>query len=236
MGSSIVKLERDADVTAEKALTQALESSGVSKSDIKYTIGTGYRNPAVPYSNKNISEITSHSKGANWVNPKVRTVIDIGGQDCRVMRVNATGDVDNFAMNDKCAAGTGLFLDNIAGVLELKVEDLGEVSKQSTKDVKVSDQCSVFALSEVISLVALKVSVPDIVAGIHSGVANRIVSMVHRIGLEDEFMLSGGVARNSGVVRAIEGKLNVKLVFSDVSHQLFGALGAAVLAQKEIQQ
>jgi predicted CoA-substrate-specific enzyme activase len=233
VATSIVQIDRDPDAAAETALAEALKSAGITKEGVKYIVGTGYRNPEIPFANKTVSEMTCHSKGANWANPKVRTVIDIGGQDCRVMRVNAAGDVDNFVMNDKCAAGTGLFLSDIAGVLELKVEDLGEVSKQSTKEVKVSDQCSVFALSEVISLVALKVAVPDIVAGIHSGVANRIVSMVHRLGLEEEFLLSGGVSKNSGVVRAIEGKLNVKLVFTDINHQLMGAIGAAVLARNE---
>lgn len=233
VGSAIVPASDDSAESAERALKTVLEDSGIKKEDIAYTVGTGYGNPEIPFVQKNVAEMNCHAKGANFVNPKVRTLIDIGGMDCKVMKLNEKGSIENFAQNDKCASGTGLFLEDIAGVLETGVENLGDMSMQKTEDVKITNQCSVFALSEIISLVALKVTVPNIVAGIHAGVANRIVSMVHRVGLEDQFMLSGGVSKNAGVVGEIEEKLSIRLSVSDVDHQLLGALGAAVLAQSE---
>lgn len=234
--SSIVPVSRDPGETAERALKTALENTGIARGDIAYTIGTGYGKAHIPFAQEMISEIGCHGKGAHWVNPRVRTVIDIGGQDCKVILLNEQGEVENFAMNDKCAAGTGLFLENIAEVLGLQVEALGEISRQSTEEVKITNQCSVFALSEVISLVALKVTVPDIVAGIHSGVANRVISMVHRLGMMEEVMVSGGVSKNPGVVRAIGQKLGVKIPSFEIDHQLFGALGAALYAQEAVTQ
>jgi predicted CoA-substrate-specific enzyme activase len=231
IGSAIIPASDDSVETSEQALRAALKSSGIKKEDLACTVGTGFGKPDIPFAQNMVAEMSCHAKGAHFLNPKVRTLIDIGGMDCKVMKLNDKGTVENFAQNEKCASGTGLFLEDIAGVLEMKVEDMGETSKQKTDDIKITNQCSVFALSEVISLVALKITVPNIVAGIHAGVANRIVSMVHRVGLEEEFMLSGGVSKNSGVVSEIEEKLSIRLSVSDVDHQLIGALGAAVLAR-----
>ncbi len=233
VGADTVLLSDDSAETAELALKNVLERSGIKKEDIAYTVGTGYGKPDIPFAQKMRPDMNCHAMGANFLYPGVHTLIDIGGMDCKVMKVNEKGGVENFTQNDKCASGTGLFLEDIAGVLEMSVEDLGEISRQKTEDVKITNQCSVFALSEVISLVALKVTVPNIVAGIHAGVANRVVSMVHRVGLEEKFVLSGGVSKNAGVADQIEKKLSIRLSVSDADHQLLGALGAAVFAQSE---
>jgi predicted CoA-substrate-specific enzyme activase len=238
LGSGIAQIvSRDRNEAAGRALKAALDQTGISQDEIAYSVGTGYGNVKIPFVKTHLPEMTCHASGANWVSPRVQTVIDIGGQDCKVMRVDEEGNVVDFTMNDKCASGTGQFLEDIAGVLHMKVEELGKVSEQSTERVKISNQCSVFALSEVISLVALKVPVPDIVAGIHGGIANRVLSMVHRLGLKEDLLLSGGVAGNPGLVREIESRLETKLFFSpEVDHRILGALGAAIHARRELEK
>lgn len=232
IGTAIVPVSEDSAESAERGLKAALENAGIKKEDIANTVGTGYGDIEVPFANKMLPDMTCHAKGAFTVNPKVRTVIEIGGIDSKAFTVTDTGAVDKFSRNEKCAAGTGLFLEQIAEVLELKVEDLGRVSLEQTEELKITNQCSVFVLSEVISLVALKKTVPNIVAGIHAGVANRIISMVVRLSPEGEYMLSGGLAKNAGVCKELEDRLEIKLADSSTDPQLLCALGAAVLAQQ----
>jgi predicted CoA-substrate-specific enzyme activase len=236
VASSIVPLEAEWDTAqaAEKALEAALAGSKISQGDIKYTVGTGYGEVSIPFANEIALDVSCLGKGNQWAMPWVRTIVDMGGEDCVVVQVDEKGNGVNFVNNEKCAAGTGRFLEDIAGVLDMKVEDLQEIDKQATEEVTITNQCSVFALAEVISLVALKTTVPNIVRGIIVGVANRVVSMVHRVGLVKEVALSGGVAKNGGVVRALEQKLGVKIATSSIEPQLMGALGAALIAQKKL--
>ena len=189
----------------------------------------------IPFANKDISELTCHGKGAHSFLPKVRTIIDVGGQDCKVIKVNKDGKILDFAMNDKCAAGTGRFLEVMAKTLELKLEELGPISLQSNNQAKITAQCSVFTETEVVSLMADGTEVADIVAGIHDTIASRIMTLVYRVGLEEEITISGGVAKNIGVVTFLENKMGLKTIKLPIDPQIIGAMGAALLAKEELE-
>ena len=177
-----------------------------------------------------MSELSCHAKGASFLFPEVRTVIDIGGQDAKVLRVE-NGAMTNFQMNDKCAAGTGRFLDVMARILEVDVNDLGTLGAQSTKYVGISSTCTVFAESEVISQLARDTDKRDIINGIHLSVAGRVAGLAHRVGVQDQVVMTGGVAQNSGIVKALEDQLGHKVHTSPLT-QYVGALGAALFAYK----
>jgi predicted CoA-substrate-specific enzyme activase len=177
-----------------------------------------------------ITEITCHARGAFFVHPKTRTVIDIGGQDSKVIRLDREGRNVDFQMNDKCAAGTGRFLEVMAHALEVKVEDLGKLSLSAPRTIKISSMCTVFAESEVVSLIAENQPKEVIVRGLHDSIADRIIGMVNRVGCEEDVTLTGGVAKNEGVVHSLEEKLGIRL-FLPPEPQVIGALGAALLAQ-----
>lgn len=233
---SIVRVQPESELTAQEAMDEALKKAKLNLNQIQHYVGTGYGRIHIPFANETVTEIACHGRGAHWIDPLIRTVIDIGGQDSKVIKIDDKGVIQDFAMNDKCAAGTGMFLEDIAGILELKVEDLGPMSLQANEVIKISNQCSVFALSEVISLVAEEKTIPDIVAGINDSVASRMISMVYRLGLEEKVILSGGVAKNTGVCRNLEEKLGVKLVNPfPVDPQVIGALGAALFAKATLE-
>ena len=175
-----------------------------------------------------MSELSCHAKGASFLFPDVHTVIDIGGQDVKVLQIE-NGMMTNFVMNDKCAAGTGRFLDVMARVLEVKVEELGDLAAKSTKDVAISSTCTVFAESEVISQLAMDTDKCDIINGIHHSVAARVAGLAHRVGVRELVVMTGGVAQNSGVVKALEEELGHTIHTSPLT-QYNGALGAALFA------
>ena len=211
------------------AFNQALKSSHLSREDVAYAVSTGYGRRLVSFSNGEVTEITCHGKGAHWLHPEVRTIIDIGGQDSKVIRVDSKGLVTNFAMNDKCAAGTGRFLEVMAQALEVKIEEMGKLSLQAKKALEVSSTCTVFAESEVISLIIGDNSKEDIIAGLHLAIGKRTVGMVKQMGITEKVAMTGGVARNIGVVKAIEGLLDVDLLIPE-QPQIVGAFGAARVA------
>ena len=192
-------------------------------------VTTGYGRTAISDGDKSITEITCHARGAHFLDPRVRTVVDIGGQDSKVIRLNEDGSVKNFVMNDKCAAGTGRFLDVMARVLEVEVSDLGRLGAMSKKQVGISSTCTVFAESEVISQLSMGTDKCDIIAGIHRSVAHRVTGLAHRIGVMPDVVMTGGVAQNQGVVDALEAELGVKIYTSPLT-QYNGALGAALMA------
>ena len=177
---------------------------------------------------KQMSELSCHAKGASFLFPEVHTVIDIGGQDVKVLHID-NGAMTNFQMNDKCAAGTGRFLDVMARVLEVKVEDLGRLGAMSTKKVGISSTCTVFAESEVISQLSMGTDKCDIIDGIHRSVAHRVTGLAHRIGVVPDVVMTGGVAQNQGVVNALQEELGVEIKTSPLT-QYNGALGAAIMA------
>lgn len=213
----------------QRAIDMVLENAGMSKEDMAYTLATGYgRNSLMEIADKQMSELSCHAQGAFFLFPKVHTVIDIGGQDVKVLHIE-NGMMTNFQMNDKCAAGTGRFLDVMARVLEVKVEDLGKLSAMSQKTVGISSTCTVFAESEVISQLAKGTDKCDIINGIHRSVAGRVSGLAHRIGVVPEVVMTGGVAQNSGVVSALQNELGCPIRTSPLT-QYNGALGAALFA------
>ena len=208
---------------------ETLELAGIQRSDIARLVVTGYGRLTFEGADQQISELSCHAKGMHFLNPETRTLIDIGGQDVKAMRIGPSGRLENFVMNDKCAAGTGRFLEVMAKVLNVGVQEMGELSAQSREAVTISNTCTVFAESEVISQLAGNAAPADIAAGIHRSVAKRVASLASRVGVEPMVAMSGGVALNIGIVRAMEEELK-QSVFVSPRCQLAGAVGAAVFA------
>ena len=215
-----------------KLIKELKEKSNLTEKDIEKTVVTGYGRIQYKDADKQISELSCHAKGVAFLIPGARTIIDIGGQDAKAMKLNNKGKLINFIMNDKCAAGTGRFLDVMAGVLETDVSTLGEISEKSTKEVSISSTCTVFAESEVISHLSANAKKEDIVAGIHTSVVRRVSTLAMRVGIEDQVVMVGGVARNKGIVKAMEKELGHDIKVPELA-QLTGALGAAIYAFEE---
>lgn len=221
-------------MSAEKSLEKAVEKAGISKDEIVRIVTTGYGRAYIDSGDDSITEITCHAKGANYLNPNVRTVIDIGGQDIKAISIDEKGAVKNFLMNDKCAAGTGRFLEMMARTLGLSLEEMSELGLKWKENIVISSMCTVFAESEVVSLVAQNKSVADIVHGLNVSVASKVGALAARLGQNNpgEYMMTGGVAKNKGIINALEEKLGAKLYICDEA-QLCGALGAALFAYEK---
>jgi predicted CoA-substrate-specific enzyme activase len=230
LSSSIVPTGANSRTAAERSLTAALKQASLRQEDLAAIVTTGYGRASFPSATKMITEITCHARGAFFVHPETRTVIDIGGQDSKVIRLDKQGRNVDFQMNDKCAAGTGRFLEVMARALEVKLEDLGRLSRSAQRTIKISSMCTVFAESEVVSLIAENQPQEVIIRGLHDAITDRILGMVRRVGVEEKVTLTGGVAKNEGVVLALEERLGVK-VFVPPEPQIIGALGAALLAR-----
>ncbi|MFY9411715.1 MAG: acyl-CoA dehydratase activase [Dethiobacteria bacterium] len=229
---SIIPTGADSRKAAEKALTAAMESAGLQFDDLAVIVATGYGRISIPFAHKRITEITCHGRGAFYLDPAVRTVIDIGGQDSKVIRLNQQGKVLDFAMNDKCAAGTGRFLEVMATALEVELENLAALSDQAVRAISISSTCTVFAETEVVSLLAGGADRAEIARGLHESIAARTSSLVYRVGLDEAVMMTGGVAKNSAVVKALEEKLQLRIIVPP-EPQIAGALGAALLAWED---
>ena len=218
-----------------RAISEVLEAAGKTQEDMAFILATGYgRNSLEKVADHQMSELSCHARGAHFLFPNVHTVIDIGGQDVKVIEIE-NGVMVNFAMNDKCAAGTGRFLDVMARVLEVKVSDLERLGSESTKDVAISSTCTVFAESEVISQLAQGTDKRDIINGIHHSVAGRVAGLANRIGVRDDVVMTGGVAQNGGVVKALEEALGRPIHTSPLT-QYNGALGAALFAWQKCRK
>jgi len=231
LGSKVAFTGYNARQASDKIFEDLLSELGLDALSVERVVSTGYGRNSVTCADKAITEIICHGAGAYYLNPKVRTVIDVGGQDSKILAVNSDGTVKDFAMNDKCAAGTGRFLEVMARAMESDLDDFGTLSLRSDSPSKISSICTVFAESEVISLIAKGESREDIIAGIHESVASRISSMARRVGVKEPVMMTGGVARNIGVVRALEKTLGVSIGVSEFA-QVNGAIGAAVMATR----
>ena len=214
---------------ADRALEAALSQANLAREDIDAVVATGYGRTAIHDGDKSITEITCHARGAHYLDPEVRVVVDIGGQDSKVIRLNEDGTVKNFVMNDKCAAGTGRFLEMMARTMEMSLEELSKRGLTYDEDITISSMCTVFAESEVVSLVAQNKKTDDIVHGLNKAVASKTASLAKRVGGEGKYMMTGGVARNEGLVKVLEERLGAPLEISEKS-QLCGALGAALFA------
>ena len=217
------------------ALEQIFGETGLQREEIAYTVATGYGRLSCELADTQISELSCHARGIHYLLPEVRTIIDIGGQDAKVMHLSTDGALEAFQMNDKCAAGTGRFLDVMARVLNVDIQELGEYSKKSKQPASISNTCTVFAESEVISQLSGGGELEDIIAGIHNSVAKRVAGMTLRLGKPGKTAMSGGVALNTGVVRALERELGVPILVDPLC-QAAGAIGAACLAMDNLRR
>lgn len=202
--------------------------------NFNYTVSTGYGRKLVKFADENVTEITCHATGAYFINPHIRTIIDIGGQDSKVIQIDEKGRTLDFEMNDKCSAGTGRFLEVMANALEVELSDFGNKALISTNPASISSTCTVFAESEVISRLNQGANRLDIIAGIHKTIANKIAALIARVGIETLVALTGGVALNPGVKKMLEKRLSVPIEVPP-NPQMIGALGAALLASKQLQ-
>ena len=223
------------ETAAIASLQQALENAQLTRAEVGFLVTTGYGRSMVSFGDRNITEISCHARGAQFLFPGVRTVIDIGGQDSKVITLNGEGSVVNFAMNDKCAAGTGRFLEVMAHALEVPLVEMGTLSLRAEAPALISSICTVFAESEVISLTAQGRSKLDIIAGIHEAIARRMHSLVNQVGMTPPVVMSGGVAKNAGVVRVLERLLETEIILPP-EPQIVGALGAALFAVEELKR
>lgn len=217
---------------ADRVIEEVTKKANLALEDIDVIVSTGYGRNSYEGAKKTMSELSCHAKGGAYIFGEVGTIIDIGGQDIKVLKLNNKGQLMNFLMNDKCAAGTGRFLEVMAGVLDVKLEDLGDLDEQATEKTPISSTCTVFAESEVISCMAKKILIPNIVRGIHYSVATRVAGLAKRGGLMPPVAMTGGVSKNSGIVRALSSELDTEIKISKDS-QMAGALGAALYAYEE---
>ena len=232
---SVVRTGAKSGVSAQKALDEVLQRAGLTREDISWIVSTGYGRVSIEFADENVTEISCHGKGAHYFNPKIRTILDIGGQDSKAIHLNENGEVKDFVMNDKCAAGTGRFLEMIARTLEVSLDELGAIALTSTEKIEITSMCSVFAESEVISLIANNKEKADIADGVCHAIANKAFGLLRRVGMEPDFMMTGGVAKNPGVVRAVEEKIGAKLYICE-EPEIVGATGAALYALERISE
>lgn len=232
LGDAIIDTSVIPAQSGRKALEDALQVARLDVSELKFTIATGYGRVKADFANKSITEISCHAQGVHSIDDKIRTIIDIGGQDSKVIKVDEGGRVVDFAMNDRCAAGTGKFLEVMSNALGSDLEEFSKLYFKSSNPCSISSMCTVFAESEVISLLAEGNKKKDIIAGLTDAVANRVGNMALRLGVEEKIGFTGGVAKNKGMVNAIEKELNMKFCKLKYNPQLIGALGAAILARK----
>jgi bzd-type benzoyl-CoA reductase Q subunit len=228
----------DSPDSARKAMDWALQDTGMSYEDIHFVVGTGYGRVNVPFANRAITEIACHARGGNLMyGPTVRTILDMGGQDCKAIRCDDRGKVTNFLMNDKCAAGTGRGMEVFADLLAVPIEEVGELSLDVEEEPPpVSSTCVVFAKSEATSLLREGWSKKKVLAAYCSAMAHRVVSLLDRIGVEKDFAITGGIAKNSGVITRLEKELDLESLKSNYDTQIAGALGAALFARTLVEK
>ncbi len=228
----------DSPNSAIKAMNRALEGTGLTLEKIQYTVGTGYGRVNVPFSQRAVTEIACHGRGANFLyGPTVRTVLDMGGQDCKAIHIDEKGKVTNFLMNDKCAAGTGRGMEVFADLLGVSINEIGELSLQVEEEPpSVSSTCVVFAKSEASGLLREGWPKEKVIAAYSSAMAHRVVTLLERIGIEPDFAITGGIAKNVGVVSRLEKELKLKALSPKFDTQIAGAVGAALIAKDLVEK
>ena len=235
VGRALVPTGANVSKAAENAFLALCREAQVDAHDVGFVVGTGYGRYKIAFGNAQMTEISCHARGAHHVFPNTRTVIDMGGQDSKAIRVGAAGEVLDFVMNDKCAAGTGRFLANAAEVLGISLDEIGPLSLQATRPVKITTVCTVFVESDILSYLAQGKKGADILGGVHLAIAKRTVSLARRTEIEPAITVTGGVARNVGMVRALEEVLGASLQVSTDSH-FTGAIGAALFALEKLDR
>jgi predicted CoA-substrate-specific enzyme activase len=230
---SLIDTGANVVLAAENAYAEALKARSLDEREVEYIVGTGYGRYKVTFGDTQITEISCHGRGAVHMFPGTRTVVDMGGQDTKAIRVSPTGEILDFCMNDKCAAGTGRFLGAAAAALEIPLGELGQVALQAEKAVKISTTCTVFAESEVVSWLGKGKKIEDILLGVHQSIVSRSLGLMRRVGIEPEVTFTGGVTRNVGVVTVLNEMLGFPVNVGEESHYM-GALGAALFAMDRI--
>lgn len=232
--SQVIYTTPDSEETAMKVFGLALKEAGLAMRDLDYIVATGYGRVNVSCANAHITEISCHAKGIHWVFPNVRTILDMGGQDCKVISCGENGVVRNFLMNDKCAAGTGRYLERVAGTLDVALNDVGELSLEGIDSPEeIRSYCTVFAEQDIITLLRQGKNKSNIMAGACDAIVKRIYAMLMQVGVSPEFSVSGGVAKNTGITRRLERVLNMPVRIAP-DPQIIGALGAAVFAAERL--
>ncbi len=234
LGRSLIDTGADVTGAAEEAYRLALGENDITDAEIGYVVGTGYGRYRVTFGDRQVTEISCHGRGGGHMFPGTRTVLDMGGQDSKAIRIKTNGEIVDFCMNDKCAAGTGRFLGAAANALEIGLDELGPIALRSEKPVRISTTCTVFAEAEVLAWLGKGKKLEDILWGVHQSIAARSFGLLRRVGIEDEITFTGGVARNIGMIKALEDKLDRKLNVSEESHYM-GALGAALFALDSVK-
>lgn len=226
----------DQEESAEQALNSALEKAGINREEIKHITATGAGMEAISFANDNVTTITCDGRGTFFLFPSARTIIDIGAEEGLVVKIDDKGKVKDFGINEKCAAGAGAFIEAMSRALEVDIETMGELSLKSTKKIPMNAQCTIFAESEVVSLIHQKTSKEDIIHAVHDAIADRNTSMARQIGIEKEVVLIGGVANNIGFVDAMNKNLGFELLIpkDKIAPEYVSALGAALRAQDKI--
>jgi predicted CoA-substrate-specific enzyme activase len=233
LSHSIILTGSESVHSATQVMNEVLQKSNLSAEALQYIVATGYGRIIVPFAHEALTELTCHARGANWLFPEVRTILDMGGQDCKAIRCDRSGRLQNFIMNDKCAAGTGRFLELMARLLGLSLDELGELSLNARSAIKINSTCAVFAKSEVTSLIREGKEREDVLAGLHSAIAGRVYSLLRGVGIEPELAVTGGIGKNRAVVQELEKRLGMKVLIPE-EPQIVGALGAALFARDKV--
>ncbi|MEA3470249.1 MAG: acyl-CoA dehydratase activase [Thermodesulfobacteriota bacterium] len=235
LASPVIKSKSRPEESAKEVMDMALSTAGLPMDAIEYCIGTGYGRKKIPFVKEVISEIACHGKGAKFLLPTARTVIDIGGQDCKTMKIDGSGKLIKFITNDKCAAGTGRFLEVMANMLGVRLDELGPLSARARSPLALASTCTVWAQAEVVRNFNEGKSIEDIGASVNEAMAKRVAILANSVGVEKDVCMSGGVAKNIGVVKGLERLLGVKIKKLKLDPQIVGALGAAVFAKEKLE-
>ncbi|MEM1943149.1 MAG: acyl-CoA dehydratase activase [Candidatus Caldarchaeum sp.] len=219
---------------AKKAFSEVLKKAGISEEEVSILVGTGYGRYNITFGNMQVTEISCHARGAHYLFPKTRTVLDMGGQDTKAIRINDRGEVVDFCMNDKCAAGTGRFIEGAAKALGLTLSEVGELSLKGRKPVKISSTCAVFAETETMEQLAWGNSIEDVLYGVHTSMAIRSIGLLRRVGIEPELTFTGGVSQNIGMVKCLKEQLNMEINTSSLTVYC-GAIGAALFGLEKVK-
>jgi predicted CoA-substrate-specific enzyme activase len=236
LGSEIIRVRPRAEQSAGDVMDKLLARLELTYEDIEYCVSTGYGRETIPFAGGNVSEISCHGMGAHWLVPSVRTVIDVGGQDCKAIRIDEQGRLEDFVMNDKCAAGTGRSLELMAEALGVDITELGPLSLEAKSPAVITSQCSIFAETEILHYLCEEKSIADIAAGISESMARRVKMLVGKVGVKEDIGITGGVSKNAGVVKNLEHMLGKTFLQFPEDPQIIGALGAAIFAAEKAKK
>jgi len=235
LGFAVIRSHPDPVSGSAEVMDKVLKSGGLSMKDVACCVSTGYGREMIPFAGKAVSEIACHARGAKWLMPSVRTIIDVGGQDCKTMRLDAKGNIEKFCTNDKCASGTGRFLEVMAKLIGVGLDEMGALSGAARTPIQLAAACTAWSQAEVIFNLNRNVPKPDIAAGVNNAMAARVAILAKAAGVEKDVCMTGGVAKNAGVLKALEEQLDAPIRRLRIDPQIIGALGAALMARDMVQ-